>query len=259
VSVSLSLSHPPSPVPDTFYVLHELLSSVHLPPYHISHTLPAHPPTQRGLTHSPSARRRQRAQQGASRSSADHQQGASAARAVQHLSSCIQSILPYFFSMLYVYCFTVWAFSECNEYSNDLLYLAKCAVFSRAHYMRSTMQCTVVVMWQEGSILLLWIMLHICKLFHLLFTKNSMQYIVKHHSMQSTLKGIVHPNIKITVIIYSPSCHSKPVWLSFFCWTQNKIFWRILVTKHFLFSLNKNLNFGNQFRFPLTSIVQEFW
>lgn len=113
--LSLSLSHPPSPVPDTFYVLHELLSSVHLPPYHLSHTLPAHPPTQRVLTHSPSARRRQRAQQGASRSSADHQQGASAARAVQHLSSCMQSILPYFSSMLYVFCFTVWTFSECNE------------------------------------------------------------------------------------------------------------------------------------------------
>ncbi len=33
------------------------------------------------------------------------------------------------------------------------------------------------------------------------------------------------------VIIYPPSYHSKPVWVSFLCWTQKKIFWRMLVIK----------------------------
>ncbi len=37
-----------------------------------------------------------------------------------------------------------------------------------------------------------------------------------------------------TVIIYSPSTCSKPVWGSFLCWAQNKIFWRMLVTKQLL-------------------------
>jgi len=36
------------------------------------------------------------------------------------------------------------------------------------------------------------------------------------------LKGILHPKIENSVIIYSPSS-----WVSFFCWTQRKIFWRM--------------------------------
>ncbi len=44
-----------------------------------------------------------------------------------------------------------------------------------------------------------------------------------------------------SVIIYSPSSCSKPEWVSFFCWTQKKIFWSILVP--------------NSWRWPLTSIV----
>ncbi len=36
-----------------------------------------------------------------------------------------------------------------------------------------------------------------------------------------------------SVIIYSPSCHSKPVLISFFRWTQKKIFWRMWATKQF--------------------------
>ncbi len=39
------------------------------------------------------------------------------------------------------------------------------------------------------------------------------------------------------VIIYSPSCCSKPVWVSFFCWTQNMIFWRMLVTKQLMVAI----------------------
>ncbi len=32
-------------------------------------------------------------------------------------------------------------------------------------------------------------------------------------------------------LIYSSYTCSKPVWVYFFCWTQKKIFWRLLVTK----------------------------
>ncbi len=35
------------------------------------------------------------------------------------------------------------------------------------------------------------------------------------------------------VIIYSPSSSSKPVWMSLFCWTQRKIFWRMWETEPF--------------------------
>jgi len=38
------------------------------------------------------------------------------------------------------------------------------------------------------------------------------------------------PGFKGT-IMYSPSCCSKFVWVSFFCWTQNKIFWRMLANR----------------------------
>ncbi len=32
-------------------------------------------------------------------------------------------------------------------------------------------------------------------------------------------KGIVHQKMFYCIIIYSPSCRSKPVWFSFLCWT----------------------------------------
>jgi len=40
--------------------------------------------------------------------------------------------------------------------------------------------------------------------------------------------GLVHPKNEKSLIIYSPSTSScfRPVWVSFFCWTQKKIFWR---------------------------------
>ncbi len=34
------------------------------------------------------------------------------------------------------------------------------------------------------------------------------------------------PKNENVVTIYSPSCRSKPVWVSFLCWKQKKIFWR---------------------------------
>ncbi len=39
------------------------------------------------------------------------------------------------------------------------------------------------------------------------------------------------PKNKNSVIIYSPSSSSKPVWISLFCRTQRKIFWRKFVTR----------------------------
>ncbi len=41
--------------------------------------------------------------------------------------------------------------------------------------------------------------------------------------------AVIVPSKKKVVIIYSPSSHSKLVWISFFCCTQ--IFWRTLETK----------------------------
>jgi len=38
------------------------------------------------------------------------------------------------------------------------------------------------------------------------------------------VKGIAHPKNKNSVIIYSPSSCSKPVWVYLFCWKQKKIF-----------------------------------
>ncbi len=51
------------------------------------------------------------------------------------------------------------------------------------------------------------------------------------------LKEIVHPQMKI-FIIYSPSWCSKPVRVSFLCWTQKKIFWRMLVIKQLMFPID---------------------
>ncbi len=41
------------------------------------------------------------------------------------------------------------------------------------------------------------------------------------------------PKNKNSVIIFSPSSSSKPVWISLFCRTQRKIFWRKFVTRLF--------------------------
>jgi len=41
------------------------------------------------------------------------------------------------------------------------------------------------------------------------------------------LKGDTPPKMKIL----SSFTHPQPVWVSFFCWTQRKIFWRMIGTK----------------------------
>ncbi len=46
------------------------------------------------------------------------------------------------------------------------------------------------------------------------------------------VKGIVHTKNENSVI-YSPSSSSKPLWMSLFCWTQRKIFWRMWETEQF--------------------------
>ncbi len=46
------------------------------------------------------------------------------------------------------------------------------------------------------------------------------------------IKGLAQSKYEDSVIIFSASSCSKPVWVSLFCWTQkNIIFRRILVTK----------------------------
>ncbi len=49
---------------------------------------------------------------------------------------------------------------------------------------------------------------------------------------QSSLRDS-SPKNENSVIIYSPSSSSKPVWMSLFCRTQRKIFWRKFVTRLF--------------------------
>ncbi len=48
------------------------------------------------------------------------------------------------------------------------------------------------------------------------------------------------PKYYNSFIIYSPSCHSKPVRLTFFCGTQKKVFWEMF----FFFCSVKNVLYG---------------
>ncbi len=45
------------------------------------------------------------------------------------------------------------------------------------------------------------------------------------------LKRDSSPKNENSVIIYSSSSSSKPAWISLFCWTQRKIFWRKFITR----------------------------
>ncbi len=49
-------------------------------------------------------------------------------------------------------------------------------------------------------------------------------------SIRMEKKGDLNEN---SVIIYSPSISSKPVWMSLFYWTQRKICWRMWETEQF--------------------------
>ncbi len=65
------------------------------------------------------------------------------------------------------------------------------------------------------------------------------------------LKGQCTQN-ETSVIIYSSSSRSKPVWMCLFCWTQRKIFWRMRETEYF-FSY-----YGSQWC-PKTAWLQTFF
>ncbi len=68
------------------------------------------------------------------------------------------------------------------------------------------------------------------------------------HTMD--IKRIVKSKKNYSVITFSPSICSETVRVSFFCWTQNKIFWRMMKLSHFevlhqklvMETLNKNNN-----------------
>ncbi len=70
------------------------------------------------------------------------------------------------------------------------------------------------------------------------------------------------PKNENSVIIYSPSSSSKPVWISLFCWTQRKIFWRKFVTRLFWgtidFHSRKNKYYGSQWC-PRTALFPTFF
>ncbi len=83
------------------------------------------------------------------------------------------------------------------------------------------------------------------------------------------LKGIVqnkkNKNLsknKNCVIIYSPSSSSKPVWMSLFCGTQRKIFWRMWETEQFWSTIDFHSIFfsysGSQWC-PKTAWLQTFF
>ncbi len=50
---------------------------------------------------------------------------------------------------------------------------------------------------------------------------------------KTSLKGIVHPKMKILSSFTHPQVVPKPVWIPLFCWTQRKIFWRMWETEQF--------------------------
>ncbi len=98
---------------------------------------------------------------------------------------------------------------------------------------------------------------------------------VERFSKIQLLKGIVHPKKESCIIIYSLSCCSKPVWVSFLCWTLKKIFWRMLVIKQvmvpialhsiYFSTMEVNENQHIQYRFGTTwgwvndDRIKTFW
>ncbi len=70
------------------------------------------------------------------------------------------------------------------------------------------------------------------------------------------------PKNENSVIIYSPSSRSKPVWMSLFCWTQRKIFWRMWETEQFWGTIDFHSIFfsyyGSQWC-PKTAWLQTFF
>ncbi len=49
----------------------------------------------------------------------------------------------------------------------------------------------------------------------------------------SCMYTFLHGFFQNSVIIYSPSSSPKPEWMTLFCWTQMKIFWRMWETEQF--------------------------
>ncbi len=73
------------------------------------------------------------------------------------------------------------------------------------------------------------------------------------------LKDIL-PKNENSVIIYSPSSSSKPVWMSLF-WTQRKIFWRKFVTRMFWGTIDfhsRKTYYGSQWC-PRTALFVTFF
>ncbi len=76
--------------------------------------------------------------------------------------------------------------------------------------------------------------------------------------IHSTFKAMKNEN---SVIIYSPSSSSKPVWMSLFCWTQRKILWRMRETEQFWCTIDYHSiyfsYYGSQWC-PKNSLVTNF-
>ncbi len=84
---------------------------------------------------------------------------------------------------------------------------------------------------------------------------------------KTSLKGVVHPkNVILSSFTqlssFTPSSSSKPVWMSLFCRTQRKIFWRMWETEQFWGTIDLHSIFfsyyGSQWC-PKTAWLQTFF
>ncbi len=72
-------------------------------------------------------------------------------------------------------------------------------------------------------------------------------------------------HLRNSIITYLSSSSSKPVWVSFFCWAQRKIFWRMLVTKQVMVAIDYGKNnmevklFGHSLSWTRESNQSDSW
>lgn len=58
---------------------------------------------------------------------------------------------------------------------------------------------------------------------------------LREQSMESRCNAVLQTSWASHMIVYSPSCHSRPVWLHFFCRTQKNNVWRTLTFNSLFF------------------------
>ncbi len=74
---------------------------------------------------------------------------------------------------------------------------------------------------------------------HFILMSNFQKFKMIWLFLSKSHKCSQRPKNENVVIIYSPSCRSKPVYVSFLCWTEKTTFWRIQRKK--MFNVRKKL------------------